>query len=453
MSHYINAFLIEPVVRQARRFSRPSDEDNSLHPVPRQLLTENPLQVRPRFESDTASGSDRWRSTLERGGLHGSITPSNEVALPSALEGGSREEAPARHSMGDQQHVAPLRLPEALPTEDPTRSDTSDDFGSENRTSSNPVYGIPESLRSTTSSFSSSAPIAAESTLQAVHRPIGTTGPVPGGTEGHHTQAREGRLPADDGMSLMRKRIVAIQRTNSSSAEKARMVHDLMTEQYNSSQPSLHAFGARSPASLASHERPFTPASLHSMENHSTHCTSPPTSLSSAAEGNNPFHLTPDDLKPTFYRKPTPTQADAESGNRSTDRLSDESGEESKPLGCPHYKRNIKLQCSACYRWYTCRFCHDEVEDHSLNRRETKSMLCMLCGCAQAASEECSQCGESSARYYCSVCKLWDDDPAKSIYHCSDCGICRIGQGLGKDFYHCKVKSPSQAHRYRINTC
>jgi hypothetical protein len=36
-------------------------------------------------------------------------------------------------------------------------------------------------------------------------------------------------------------------------------------------------------------------------------------------------------------------------------------------------------------------------------------------------------------------CKLWDDDPEKSIYHCNDCGICRIGQGLGKDFFHCKV--------------
>ena len=39
-------------------------------------------------------------------------------------------------------------------------------------------------------------------------------------------------------------------------------------------------------------------------------------------------------------------------------------------------------------------------------------------------------------------CKLWDDDPHKSIYHCNDCGICRIGKGLGKDFFHCKVFLP-----------
>ncbi|KAL9021347.1 MAG: hypothetical protein Q9185_001458 [Variospora sp. 1 TL-2023] len=342
--------------------------------------------------------------------------------------------------MSDQRHFTPLRLLETPPAEDSTRSVASENYSSEDRTSSNPMYGVPESLRSTTSSFSGSAPMAAASNTPPGQGSTRTTGQAPQRTETPDAQASEGRLPADDGMSLMRKRIVAIQRTNSSSAEKARMVHDLMTEPYNLSQPSLlHNFGPRSPASLASHERPFTPASLHSTENRSAHCTSPPTSLSSAAESNNPFHLTPADLKRTFYKKPTPTHADAESGSRFYEGLSDESGEDSKPLGCPHYRRNIKLQCSACSRWHTCRFCHDEVEDHSLNRRETKSMLCMLCGCAQAASEECVQCGERSARYYCSVCKLWDDDPAKSIYHCNDCGICRIGQGLGKDFYHCKT--------------
>ncbi|KAI4289618.1 MAG: hypothetical protein L6R35_001112 [Caloplaca aegaea] len=397
MSHYINAFLIEPVVRQARRFSRPSDEDISPHPVPRQLSPETLLQVRPRLGPDRAWRSNRWPSTLERGVSHGSITPSPiDEALALALEGRSRDDAVERASMSDQRHVTPLRLLETLPAEDSTRSVASENYSSEDRTSSNPMYGVPESLRSTTSSFSGSAPMAAASNTPPGQGSTRTRGQAPQGTETHDAQASEGRLPADDGMSLMRKRIVAIQRTNSSSAEKARMVHDLMTEPYNSSQPSLlHNFGPRSPASLASHERPFTPASLHSTENRSAHCTSPPTSLSSAAESNNPFHLTPADLKPTFYQKPTPTHADAESGNRFYEGLSDESGEESKPLGCPHYRRNIKLQCSACSRWHTCRFCHDEVEDHSLNRRETKSMLCI---------RETHRCIERSTDCDCPIC-------------------------------------------------
>jgi hypothetical protein len=68
-------------------------------------------------------------------------------------------------------------------------------------------------------------------------------------------------------------------------------------------------------------------------------------------------------------------------------------------------------------------------------------MLCMLCGHAQPAAQYCKQCGELAAQYYCAACKLWDNDASKSIYHCNDCGICRVGKGIGKDFFHCKVRT------------
>ncbi|KAK7208041.1 hypothetical protein BZA70DRAFT_224298, partial [Myxozyma melibiosi] len=108
--------------------------------------------------------------------------------------------------------------------------------------------------------------------------------------------------------------------------------------------------------------------------------------------------------------------------------------------GCQHYQRGVKLQCSQCEQWHSCRFCHDEVEDsHQLVRYETRNMLCMRCLLPQPAAQDCRGCGTRVARYYCDICKLWDDDPEKSIYHCADCGICRIGEGLGKDFFHCKT--------------
>lgn len=66
-------------------------------------------------------------------------------------------------------------------------------------------------------------------------------------------------------------------------------------------------------------------------------------------------------------------------------------------------------------------------------------MLCVLCGYAQPVGEDCTNCGQRTACYYCGVCKLWDDDNTRTIYHCNDCGICRIGRGLGKDFYHCNT--------------
>jgi hypothetical protein len=37
-------------------------------------------------------------------------------------------------------------------------------------------------------------------------------------------------------------------------------------------------------------------------------------------------------------------------------------------LGCKHYQRACKLQAHCCGKWDTCRFCHDEVSDHSITR-------------------------------------------------------------------------------------
>jgi hypothetical protein len=37
-------------------------------------------------------------------------------------------------------------------------------------------------------------------------------------------------------------------------------------------------------------------------------------------------------------------------------------------FGCKHYKRNCKLFAACCNQLYTCRHCHDEVADHSVDR-------------------------------------------------------------------------------------
>ena len=312
-------------------------------------------------------------------------------------------------------------------------------------TSSNPSHGVPETFRSPTSFDSISA-----QSIQSV-----ATGPATeGNSSGAHHEGRsrssssltpqvaEGLLPADDGMGILRKRILEIQNADAPPAEKSRSMHALMTERYSLSHPSLHFPRPRSksPASFSSADRPITPRSNHSHDPANL-AASPPTSLSSVANAPDPFNLSSEDLKPTYYSKPLSSSICQDSDDRLVESDNDigEPMEDAKSFGCAHYKRNIKLQCSACDGWYTCRFCHDQVEDHSLNRRETKHMLCMFCGCAQKASHVCMKCGETAAWYYCDVCKLWDDDPRRNIYHCHDCGICRVGQGLGKDFFHCKV--------------
>ncbi|KGO65132.1 Zinc finger, RING-type [Penicillium italicum] len=244
-------------------------------------------------------------------------------------------------------------------------------------------------------------------------------------------------LPADDGMGVLRSKIIAIRELQLTNVEKARMVHGLMTEGYNSARelPTTPGMGLSSP--------PLSPRSLGLPTNPDTRASAINTSrLGSPYSESVPlyesnFNLTPEDLQPTFVSKAETESPELEIG----DEDGDTEEQEEILLGCVHYQRNVKLECHTCKKWYTCRFCHDAMEDHSLVRRDTEHMLCMLCGHAQPAAQNCRQCGEQTAQYYCEICKLWDNDSKKSIYHCSDCGICRIGQGLGKDFFHCQTCS------------
>lgn len=245
-------------------------------------------------------------------------------------------------------------------------------------------------------------------------------------TGAQHAPTMSEALPADDGMRHLRARIHGIRDLKITDAEKARMMHSLMTERYNFLRPT-------SPSSFVSHDRPFTPTSGQSV--FSEVQISSPVSAASEVDPENPFNLRPGDTNPTYRRR----SADHTVGIAGEDEDLD-TFEEHVSLGCQHYKRNVKVQCYDCRRWYTCRHCHDAVEeDHNLNRVKTQNMLCMVCGTPQKAAEYCTQCGTQSACYYCVICKLWDNNSSKQIYHCTDCGICRRGEGLGKDYVHCKV--------------
>jgi uncharacterized CHY-type Zn-finger protein len=228
-------------------------------------------------------------------------------------------------------------------------------------------------------------------------------------------------LPEDDGMGVLRRKIIDIQARKLPAPEQAQLVHQLLMESYKKShlEPKL--------------ERPESPSSVISQEKKQAHAQTrlDPFKLwhdfIGDGEDDTPeqFVLTEDDVAPTY----APLGADEEDS-------------EYRVLGCDHYKRNVKSQCAACSRWYTCRFCHDAVESHTMVTKDTKNMLCMFCGTAQKVGEACVNCSEPAAMYYCSICKLWNNDPDRSVYHCADCGICRVGMGLGKDYFHCKVSCP-----------
>lgn len=42
----------------------------------------------------------------------------------------------------------------------------------------------------------------------------------------------------------------------------------------------------------------------------------------------------------------------------------------------------------------------------------------------------------SFGRYYCDICKFHDDNPKKEIFHCLECGLCRLGRQT--DYIHCQ---------------
>ncbi|KAJ3042768.1 hypothetical protein HDV00_006587 [Rhizophlyctis rosea] len=221
----------------------------------------------------------------------------------------------------------------------------------------------------------------------------GGTGTVTGGERqsGFMQQRRPSKVEDDpqvleNKQQEMRKRIVAIQGdTSLSPQEKAKRIQELMSSSWTTKQKSQ---GSR--ASLASNK----------LENRRAD-----------------FNVVTDfDRQKTYH--------DREEGI----------------LGCKHYQRSTKLQAHCCGKWFTCRFCHDEVSDHNIVRNLTTTMMCMHCSTVQPASQHCTNpaCDLPVARYYCGECKLWDDDPRKNIYHCFDCGICRIGKGLGQDYFHCK---------------
>merc|ERR1712154_506877 len=42
----------------------------------------------------------------------------------------------------------------------------------------------------------------------------------------------------------------------------------------------------------------------------------------------------------------------------------------------------------------------------------------------------------SFASYYCNFCKFYDNKQDKEIFHCIDCGLCRLGKR--SDYIHCK---------------
>lgn len=410
MSQYISS-IIEPVVRQARRFSR-----TNLEPYP--------ADERP--QTSTSIDFPEYVDPLD-GDVQDDVS-ARSVSSLSADERGSSSQVVSDNLSAPLARSGPLREASYPILESSHQNDTRGRAETDPEALASRQRHQHESLRDQFVSANASFPSSINEAGMRIMEESITSGRSSIARNSVHTSVGESELPEDDGMGNLRKKILEIQGRELSNEEKSRLMHHLMTDQYMSQAgPQIGNLRPGSPTSLRTQERPLTPTS--SRSNEMAMQDSPSTSLSGAGDD---LIVTLKDIEPTYYVP----QAIPGLANKNLE--SEE--KEAMSFGCSHYKRNVKLQCSACRRWYTCRFCHDSQEDHCLNRPATKNMLCMFCGCAQAATTNCKNCGRLAAWYYCKICKLWDDDVNKKIYHCHGCGICRRGEGLGKDFFHCEVR-------------
>jgi len=375
MTSLVTDFLVSPVLRQARRFS-----------LSRASLTSNPAEPDPSIRVASQHRDPQQDDVI------------SETEEDSYLHDNGRESASSQLSSRSSVQLN-------APGEDCTQSGTA--------TVSPDLSPSDESYEPETATGSPMAD-------PEISTPSPSLSPVVRGSPQDPSM-----LPEDDGMGSMRKRIFAIQAQDIDHSQKAHLMHQLFIERYTNSQNYVQAEPALAPSSPRTYEKQISQAHgpLESFRFWQ--------SALAEAEDSIEFTLTDKDLEPTFVPV---TQLTESTGDARDVEIAEE-----RILGCEHYRRNVKLQCSTCSRWYTCRFCHDNVEDHNLIRKDTRNMLCMFCGTAQKAGQVCVSCEAPAARYYCDICKLWNDDPDKPCYHCNDCGICRIGRGIGKDFFHCKV--------------
>lgn len=105
--------------------------------------------------------------------------------------------------------------------------------------------------------------------------------------------------------------------------------------------------------------------------------------------------------------------------------------------GCEHYPMDAKVACPECGAFYFCRICHNDAEDHEIDRFRLSTMQCMFCNEVGRIGSSCDHCGRVVAQSFCSKCNYISNFgmDTRPFFHCDGCGFCRIG--LKGEYTHC----------------
>ena len=101
---------------------------------------------------------------------------------------------------------------------------------------------------------------------------------------------------------------------------------------------------------------------------------------------------------------------------------------------CTHYENNIQVYAKCCNKYYDCHLCHNEENNHKFNRYSLNKIKCTDCSTENNLGNTCIECKVTFAKNHCNVCNIWCSK-LNNMYHCNDCGICRMGKK--EDFFHC----------------
>ncbi|KAH0571584.1 CHY zinc finger domain-containing protein [Spironucleus salmonicida] len=111
----------------------------------------------------------------------------------------------------------------------------------------------------------------------------------------------------------------------------------------------------------------------------------------------------------------------------------------SRAPGCSHKSTGCNVICPQCQNSYTCRYCHDEVEDHVLDIKDITQIQCKNCKAKQEFSDSCIYCQYQFGISSCYQCKIqqFNDVNRAPLIHCDKCGKCY--GCLEGQIHHCDV--------------
>ncbi|SGZ41742.1 uncharacterized protein HGUI_03943 [Hanseniaspora guilliermondii] len=125
---------------------------------------------------------------------------------------------------------------------------------------------------------------------------------------------------------------------------------------------------------------------------------------------------------------------------------------------CTHFKSSLKLYNQEQGLWYSCKNCF--LDTKGKNRDSIKKIITRLlthikcdkcdfineinCNTGDLQDEvinekkKCINCDEFFSEYQCHYCLIFENDEENYMYHCPYCKECKLGEGLGIDYNHCK---------------